>query len=117
MTPARRTRPRQPPRPATMTSTPMYDALSTTELTALQEALYTATERAYWVVSLAPENQGWLARYRPVHTETGRLFLEAGEELRDRLGNEQDRRPLARPSGPGQVRRPPPAKRPAGGVG
>ena len=50
----------------------MYDALSTTELAALQEALYTATERAYWAASLALHNQGWLARYRPVHTEPDR---------------------------------------------
>ena len=82
MEPARRTRPRQP-----MTSTLMYDALSTTELTALQEVLYTATERAYWVLNLAPQNHGWPARYWPVHTETARLFLEAGEELLDRLDN------------------------------
>ena len=60
-----------------------------TELTALQEALYTATERAYWVVNLAPDNRGWLAWYRPVHTEIARLFLEAGEELLDRLDNAQ----------------------------
>ena len=82
MEPARRTRPRQP-----MTSTLMYDALSTTELTALQEVLYTATERAYWVLNLAAQNHGWLARYWPGHTETARLFLEAGEELLDRLDN------------------------------
>jgi hypothetical protein len=55
-----------------MTSTPMYDALSTTELAALQEALYTATGRAYRAASFALPNQGWLARYRPVHTEPDR---------------------------------------------
>ena len=65
----------------------MYDALTITELTALQEVLYAATERAYWVLNLAPQNPGWLARYWPVHTETARLFLEAGEELPDRLDN------------------------------
>jgi hypothetical protein len=70
--PARRTRPRQPPRPAAMTSTPLYGALGTTELAALQEGLYTAAERAYRMVSLALRNQGWLARYRPVHTEPDR---------------------------------------------
>jgi hypothetical protein len=78
MEPTPGTRPRQLPQLAAMTGTPMYDALSMTEPTALQEVLYTATERAYWVVNLAPQNQGWLARYRPVHTETARLFLEAG---------------------------------------
>jgi hypothetical protein len=63
----------------------MYDTLSTKELTALQEMLYTATEEAYWTASLGPGNRAWLARYRPVHTEIARLFLEAGEELIDRL--------------------------------
>ena len=81
----RRTDPPQPPWPATVTSTPMYDALSMTELTALQDMLYTATERAYWVLNLAPVNHGWLARYWPVHTEIAWLFLEAGEELLGRL--------------------------------
>ena len=37
--------------------------------------------------NLAAQNHGWLARYWPVHTETARLFLEAGEELLDRLDN------------------------------
>ena len=81
----RRTDPPQPPWPATVTSTPMYEALSMTELTALQDMLYTATERAYWVLNLAPVNHGWLARYWPLHTEIAWLFLEAGEELLGRL--------------------------------
>jgi len=49
--------------------------------------LYTATERAYCVLNLAPVNHGWLARYWPVHAEIAWLFLEAGEELLDRLDN------------------------------
>ena len=73
-----------------MTGTSMYDALSTTELTALQEVLYTGTERAHQVAHLAPENRGWLARYRPAHTEIAHLFLEAAEELIDRLDHAQE---------------------------
>jgi hypothetical protein len=78
---------RSRPGPTAMTCAPVYDALTTAELTALQEALYTATERAYWVINLARENQDWLARYGPVHIEAAWLFLEAGEELLDRLKN------------------------------
>jgi hypothetical protein len=58
----------------------MYDALSLTELNSLRETLYSASERAYWAVSLAPGNRGWLARYQPVHAEIASLFLEAGQE-------------------------------------
>jgi hypothetical protein len=43
----------------------MYEALSTTELAAPQEALYTATEPACRAASLALHNQGWLARCGP----------------------------------------------------
>ena len=62
----------------------MYDALTMTELTALQEVLYAATERAYWVLNLAPQNHGWLARYWPVH--------------RDRAAVPGSRRGAARPA-------------------
>jgi len=50
------------------------------------------------VLNLAPQNHGWLARYWPVHTETARLFLEAGEELLDRLDNTH-KMTAARPPG------------------
>lgn len=69
----------------------MYEDLSMTELTVLQETLYTATEEAYWTIGLGPGNRDWLARYRPVHTEVARLFLEAGEELLVRLDESQER--------------------------
>jgi hypothetical protein len=65
----------------------MYDTLSTTELTTLQDMLYTATEKVYRMANLAPADRDWLSRYRPVHAEIARLFLEAGQELLNRLDN------------------------------
>jgi hypothetical protein len=65
----------------------MYDALSTPELVALQEMLYTATEKAYRLANILPDCDDWLAVYRPVHTEVARLFLEAAHELLGRLGS------------------------------
>jgi hypothetical protein len=63
----------------------MYQALSTPELTALQSKLYTATEEAYGMAGLVLGDRDWIRRYRPVHAEVARLFLEAGRELLDRL--------------------------------
>jgi hypothetical protein len=65
----------------------MYKALSTPELMALQSKLYTATEEAYRMASLLLGNQDWVRRYRPLHTEVARLFLEAGRELLARFSN------------------------------
>ncbi len=59
----------------------MYDALSTTELTALQDMLYTATEKAYQMTHVTPADQTRLGH----HAEIARLFLEAGQELLNRL--------------------------------
>lgn len=68
----------------------MYDALSTTELTALQDILYTATEKAFRLANLAPG----LGRYHPIHAEVARLFMEAGNELMGRLENAKQRAAL-----------------------
>lgn len=65
----------------------MYKVLSTPELMALQSKLYTATEEAYNMASLVLGNQDWARRYRPLHTEVARLFLEAGRELLARFGH------------------------------
>ena len=54
----------------------MYKVLSTPELMTLQSKLYTATEEAYKMASLVMGNQDWVRRYRPVHAEVARLFLE-----------------------------------------
>jgi hypothetical protein len=65
----------------------MYKVLSTPELMALQSKLYTATEEAYGMAGLIMGNQDWVRRYRSLHTEVARLFLEAGRELLARFGN------------------------------
>ena len=62
----------------------MYDALTTQELNALQEILYEGAQAAFRLANLA-HNCEWLNRHAPVHSEVGRLFLEAGQELADRL--------------------------------
>jgi hypothetical protein len=59
----------------------MYDSLNTTELTVLQDMLYTATEKAYQLAHAASADQARLGH----HAEIARLFLEAGQELLDRL--------------------------------
>jgi hypothetical protein len=63
----------------------MYDLLTTAELTVLQKMLYDGTEDAYRVTRSGDEELGWTDRYRPVHREVGRLFIEAGTELVERL--------------------------------
>jgi hypothetical protein len=63
----------------------MYDALGPAELAVLQDMLFTATEKAYRLANLTPGRADWLDRYRPVHAEFARLFLEAGHELVGRL--------------------------------
>lgn len=68
----------------------MYDALSTPELVVLQDMLYTATEKAYRLANLVPDCDDWLDRYRPVHNEVARLFLEAAHELLGRLGSQRE---------------------------
>ncbi len=68
----------------------MYSALSARELAVLQNMLYTATERTYRLANLARDSEGRLGTYRPVHGEVARLFLEAGQELLDRLDNKHE---------------------------
>jgi hypothetical protein len=65
----------------------MYKALSTPELIALKSTLYIATEEAYGMASLAAGNQDWAGRYRLIHVEVVRLFLEVGQELLARFGS------------------------------
>jgi hypothetical protein len=62
----------------------MYEVLTTQELNALQEILYDGARAAFRVANLQ-HNREWLNRHAPVHSEVGRLFLEAGQELADRL--------------------------------
>jgi hypothetical protein len=63
----------------------MYDLLTTTELTVLQSMLFEGTEDAYRLAGIQDGNPGWMEHYRPVHTELGNLFIEAGTELLQRL--------------------------------
>jgi hypothetical protein len=63
----------------------MFDTLTTTELTVLQGMLYEGTTESYRVTRLGLQNAGWFAAYRPVHSEIGQLFIEAGTELVGRL--------------------------------
>lgn len=66
----------------------MYDALTFHELTTLQNVLYEGTEEAFRVVNSRVADPSWFAQYRPVHSEVGILFIEAGTELLDRIDNE-----------------------------
>lgn len=68
----------------------MYGALSNTELTVLQDMFYTATEKTYRLANLAGDTEGVTYRYRPVHAEIARLFLEAGQELIFRLDSSHE---------------------------
>ena len=63
----------------------MYDALTTTELTILQNMLYSATEEAYKAAGLAQHDPVWLGCYQSIHSEIARLFIESGQELLSRL--------------------------------
>jgi len=65
----------------------MYDSLTTTELTVLQNKLFRAAEKAYWVIIVEDGCPGWFERYQPMHRELGHLFIEAGEELVARLSD------------------------------
>ncbi len=68
----------------------MYDVLSTAELGVLLNILYTATEKAYRLANLYGAD--WQHRF-PVHAEVARLFLEAGNELTDRLKHTEQKTP------------------------
>jgi hypothetical protein len=70
----------------------MYDALTTSELTVWQDVLFSATEKAYRLAGLCSKSEDHLASYRSIHAEAARLFLEAGEELVNRLGNPEPAR-------------------------
>jgi hypothetical protein len=63
----------------------MYNLLTTKELTALQSALFEATEAAFRAVTAENDDPTWFARYRPFHRELGNLFIEVGTELLLRL--------------------------------
>jgi hypothetical protein len=63
----------------------MYDLLTMRELTVLQSMLFDGTEDTYRLARIKNGNPGWMAHYRPVHTELGNLFIEAGTELLQRL--------------------------------
>ena len=65
----------------------MYELLTPSELTALQDILFSATENAYRLANLAPKDLDWQTHYRPVHAEVAWLFLEVGQELVSRLGS------------------------------
>lgn len=63
----------------------MYEALTTQELNLLQEKLYHGAQAAYKVANLGKQDPRWLNRHAAVHSEVGRIFLEAGRELADRF--------------------------------
>jgi hypothetical protein len=63
----------------------MYDALTFRELSILQSILYEGTEEAFNVANLRRSDPDWFGRYRPVHSEIGHLFIEAGTELLFRI--------------------------------
>jgi hypothetical protein len=63
----------------------MYDLLTTSELTELQNVLYEATEQAYYVATFKPGDPYWTGLYRPFHREIALLFLDVGGELVRRL--------------------------------
>jgi hypothetical protein len=63
----------------------MYGALTFQELTVLQNVLYEGTEEAFRVANTRGSDPLWFNHYRPVHSEVGRLFIEAGTELLERI--------------------------------
>jgi hypothetical protein len=63
----------------------MYERLTLDELSHLQGILFDGSEKAYEIANLHRQNRSWLNRYGPVHSEVGRAFLEAGQELAGRL--------------------------------
>jgi hypothetical protein len=65
----------------------MYDALTLRELAVLQELLYEGSEEAFRVTSSRGSDQDWFDHYRPLHSEIGHLFIEAGTELLERIDN------------------------------
>jgi hypothetical protein len=63
----------------------MYGLLTTTELNVLQSMLFEGSEDTYLVASLEETESGWIERYRPVHLELSRLFIEVATALMQRL--------------------------------
>lgn len=63
----------------------MYEKLSTRELTVFQDMLYSATGKAFRLANLSSSDPDRLTRYRQLHSDVARLFLEAAEELVGRL--------------------------------
>jgi hypothetical protein len=66
----------------------MYELLTSAELNVLQSMLYEGTEDAFRLASIRDGNPGWVVHYRPVHSELGHLFIEAGTELLIRLDHQ-----------------------------
>lgn len=64
----------------------MYEALTIDELNVLQSMLYDGTQAALVLTNLRLQDPDWFDRYAPLHSEVGHLFLEAGQELANRLG-------------------------------
>jgi hypothetical protein len=65
----------------------MYDGLTLRELAVLQSMLYEGTEEAFRMTSIHGSDPDWFSRYRPLHSEIGLLFIEAGTELLERMGS------------------------------
>lgn len=82
---------------------PMYDVLTSAELAALQDMLFSATQTSYRMASMRTGHPGQTSRFGPVHAETAWLFLEVGLELGSRLGDVTG--PEGAPTDPGPVRR------------
>ena len=68
----------------------MYETLTIYELNALQSMLYDGTQAALVLTNLRLQDPQWFERYAPLHSEVGHLFLEAGQELADRLEGVQE---------------------------
>lgn len=63
----------------------MYETLTTDELSALQEVLYAAVEKAYRICNAGQRNSAVFERYQPFHRDLGYAFIQAAEELSARL--------------------------------
>lgn len=63
----------------------MYEMLTTGELSVLQEMLYAAVEKAYKICGADQINCEAFERYRAFHRELGYTFIQAAEELQERL--------------------------------
>lgn len=68
----------------------MYEMLTTDELSVLQETLYVAVENVYRICVADEGDCDVFERYQAFHRDLGYAFIQAGEELQDRLRGSKD---------------------------